>query len=103
MKQVCLSCALELPEDILDAANILSMIRSPWQVLLKELDAKDAKYVAKCEIVDTRSKVPAVPGGAKRGRKPRERLPTIDRHHRPAEFARTMCMAERINTEGLVR
>ena len=72
MKQICISCVIDLPNDLFDAAQHTVKFQPLWAALLKGLDAAGIKYTVQVDVGETR-KAPA-----RRGRKPRERLPTLD-------------------------
>ena len=71
-KQLHASIAVDLPDGLFDSANATVKFHPLWASMLKGLDAAGIKYTAQVDVGETR-KVPA-----KRGRKPRERLPTLD-------------------------
>lgn len=72
MKMLYASISVELPGEMFDAAQHTVKFQPLWQSLLKGLDAAGIKYTMHLDMGEVR-KVPA-----KRGRKPRERLPTIE-------------------------
>ena len=72
MKQLHASIAVDLPDTLFDAAQHTVKFQPLWAAMLKGLDAAGIKYTVQVDVGETR-KIPA-----KRGRKPRERLPTLD-------------------------
>lgn len=72
MKQLHASIAVDLPDTLFVAAQHTVKFEPLWQALLKGLDAAGIKYTVQVDVGETR-KVPA-----KRGRKPRQHLPTIE-------------------------
>ena len=71
-KQLHASIAIDLPGEMFDAAQHTVKFQPLWSALLKGLDAAGIKYTVQLDTGEVR-KVPA-----KRGRKARERLPTLD-------------------------
>jgi len=71
-KQLHASISIDLPGEMFDAAQHTVKFQPLWSALLKGLDAAGIKYTVQLDTGEVR-KVPA-----KRGRKPRERLPTLD-------------------------
>ena len=67
MKQLSLSCLVDLPDDVFAAAELTAKLREPWQQMLAELKQREVKHVHACEQIETRAK----PEPGKRGRKPR--------------------------------
>ena len=67
MKQLSLSCLVDLPDDVFAAAELTAKLREPWQQMLAELQQREVKHVHACEQIETRAK----PEPGKRGRKPR--------------------------------
>jgi len=74
MKMLHASVSIELPEEMFEAAQQTVKFSPLWQSLTKGLDAAGIKYKAQVDTSETRAR----PTGARRGRKPKDRLPTLD-------------------------
>lgn len=72
MKQLILSCVIDLPEPMFERASSIAAVQKPLDAFIDALTKAGLKPEMKWEETEFR------PPPAKRGRKPRERLPTLD-------------------------
>lgn len=72
-RQICLSCIIDMPDDLFEAATATATLQAPWKAMLDALKASNVKHTARLESLETRAKPAANGTGAKRGRKPGSR------------------------------
>lgn len=76
MKQLHAAIAIDLPADQFEEAAAKLAFKAPWDAFLDGLVSVNIKHTVQLDTTEVRTKT--LPTGAKRGRKPKERLPTIE-------------------------
>lgn len=73
-KQLHLTCLIDLPADVFEAAKIIDQTAGPWQTLLADLKRTAVAHTHTSETIETRAKPTPKPNGERRPRRTAEQI-----------------------------